>query len=433
MSTWLTPELLQILLPTLAGVGAFVYIGLSLIVGARLVVGRFAAERLEDESGLPEALDFDSRAWSAMELVRHLALVLAALGVGLAREPLHGAGWALGLALLLVLAARLLVAFVAARAPERVLSGAVPLVALIDRVLGPLFAPLARYHESRVAAARRERAELDEEAREEQLEEVILDAEEDGLLEREQTKLMREIADAGDAVVREIMTPRTEVDAVPAEASFESVVEVFVSSRHSRLPVYEESLDRIVGMLSVRDVVCHLGGGPGTAKVADLAARDIMRPLPLVPTSKKVLELLRELQAEQQQMAVVVDEYGGTAGLVTLEDILEEFVGEIRDEHEPSEDDLRPDGQGGLVAEGLTAIDDLGERLGVDLPDDGVETVGGLVFSHLGRVPRVGDRVEIAGLVLEVNEMDGRRIALVRVTRTAAEQSDEGRPAEETR
>jgi len=400
---------------------AAAYLLLSLVVGARLAVGRVAAERLEEECGLPEGLDFDSRAWSAVEIVRHLALVLASVSAAFCPFPWRGFPSALIAGGLLIVAGRVCVALLASRWREGMLRRFSPLVVLLDRVVGPLVLPLARTHESLGALRRRNLAHEDEDAREEQLEEVIRDAEEEGLIEREQTALMREIVDVGDSVAREVMTPRTEIDAVGAESSLEQVLERFGESHHSRLPVYEESLDQIIGAISVRDLVPVLSG-EGGARRASTLARDLMRPVPLVPGSKKVLELLRELQETRQHLAVVVDEYGGTAGLVTLEDLLEEIVGEIRDEYEPAGEEVRPDGQGGMLADGLMAIDDLAELTGVELPDEDVETIGGLVLALTGRIPRVGERVQIGRLKLEVAGMEGRRISTVRITLAEREQ-----------
>lgn len=398
---------------------AFGYLLLSLVVGARLAVGRLAAERLEDESGLPEALDFDSRAWSAMEFVRHLSLVVAGACLVYGSLPWPGLWPALGTGVVLVVLGRILISLIAPRGPERILRWAVPLVGAMDLVIGPLLMPLARAHESLIASHRRSRAHEDEEAREEQLEEVIRDAEEEGLLELEQTRLMREIADVGDSVVREAMTPRTEIDAVEASANLASVVQAFIDSRHSRLPVYEGSLDHVLGVVSVRDLVRFFPRGEADRKEAETRARDLMRPVVPVPGSKKVLELLREFQRDRQQIAIIVDEYGGTAGLVTIEDLLEEIVGEIKDEYEPPGEEVELDGKGGLLAEGLMSIDDLEELTGKEIPEEGVETVGGLVFARLGRIPRPGDRVTAAGLEFEVAGMDGRRIASVRVKEVA--------------
>ncbi len=386
------------------------YSALSLAVGARLAVGRLASERLADESGLAEPLDPGSRIWSAAALVRQVSLVGLTLVAGFAPLPAAGFAAAAAAGLLAVLFGRVAEALVAPRAPERFLTAAAPLLRAIDTLFGWLVAPLVRKREE-LASESRQRALGDDEGREEQLEEYIRDAEEEGLFEREQSEILREIADTGDLTVREIMTPRTEIAAVEADEQLAELARAFDESRHSRLLVYDDSLDRIVGVVAVRDLLPHLLAGD-----EPLTVRDLMRPVPLVPSTKKVLELMRELQLERQQMAVIVDEYGGTSGLVTLEDLLEEIVGEIRDEHEAEA--YRPDGRGGFIADGLLPVDDLAEALGVEIPSDGVDTVGGLVFSKLGRIPRVGERIAIApGIDLEVVRMIGRRIATVRMSR----------------
>jgi len=392
------------------------YTVLSLAVGARLVLGRLASERLADESGLPEPLDPGSRTWSAAAAVRQVSLVGLTLVTGFAPVPWHGLALAGGSALFAVALGRFCEALVAPRTPERILTALAPLLRVIDALLGWIVAPLARRHEELLSGAR-QRAMIDEEVREEQLEEYIRDAEEEGLLEREQSEILREIADTGDLTVREVMTPRTEIAAVEADESVAELAHAFTDSRHSRLLVYDDTLDRVLGVVAVRDLLPHLLPGRESPKV-----RELMRPVPLVPANKKVLELMRELQQERQQMAVVVDEYGGTAGLVTLEDLLEEIVGEIRDEHEV--DAYRPDGHGGIIADGLLPVDELEELLDLEIPTDGVDTVGGLVFSRLGRIPRVGERVHVPpGLEMEVLRMIGRRIATLRVTRSAKDES----------
>ena len=390
---------------------ALVYMGLSLVEGARFVLGRLASERVTEETGLSTPLDPGTRSWLAVETARLLALLcfsLLAAGVRTGRlvdALIAGAG--------LLLAGRIVESFVAPRRPEGILRSAMPLVRAIDLLVGTLLAPLAGFQERLIQEHRRERGEIDEEVREEQIEEYIRDAEEEGLLEREQSELLREIVDAGDIIVREVMTPRTEIVAVAAEASLEEVIREFIRSRHSRLPVHDGSLDKVIGVVWVRDLLPHVVAG-ATGKTA----RDLMRQVLLVPGTKKVLELLREMQAERQHLAIVIDEYGGTAGLVTLEDLVEEIVGEIHDEHERGEEEIRDLPDGTVLVDGLVPIEELEEHLGIDLPEADVETVGGLVFARLGRVPRVGDRAEVLpGLELEVARMRGRRIAAVRVHR----------------
>ncbi len=391
---------------------ALLYVVLAVAVGARLVVGKLAAERLADEKGLTEPLDPGSRSWSALLLARSLSISAAVLFAATGPARAHGLAVGAVAGFLVAVLGRVAEAVIAPRWPESFLNATAWLVRLIDFLLGPLLSPLARVHENLLLRRRREIAtDEDEEVREEQLEEYIRDAEEGGILEREESELLREIVDASEITAKEVMTPRVEIVAVAANDSLEAAMRVFSSSRHSRLLVHDGDLDRIVGVLPVRDLLPHLRPLEGPE------VRALMRPVPHVPGTKRVLELLRELQQERHQIAVVVDEYGGTAGIVSLEDLVEEIVGEIRDEHEPDEEQIRPDERGGFLADGLVPVGDLEEHLAREISDDDVETVGGLVFSRLGRLPRLGDRVEVQpGLTLEVVRVRGRRVATVRVS-----------------
>ncbi|RMG47520.1 MAG: HlyC/CorC family transporter [Acidobacteria bacterium] len=395
---------------------AAAYVALGLAAAARLGLGRHAAHRLLGAAGVGGDLAPGSRTWVAVQLLRHVALALMAAAIAARGGWPRGVVEAAGIGAAVVLGARLAEALVARAFPERVLRLASPLLRAVDKSLGLLVAPVVRLGELAAARRRGETGVEEEERREEQIEEYIRDAEEEGLLEREQSELLREIVDVGDQVVREVMTPRTEIKAVPADADIDALRRALVASRHSRLPVYEGNLDKIVGIVSLREVLPHL-----VAPRPDVRARDLMHPVRLVPASKPVLELLRELQRERQQMAVVVDEYGGTAGIVTIEDLVEEIVGEIRDEHEPAREPLQPQPGGEWLVDGRMPIDELERRLGVELPEDEVDTIGGLLFSRLGRVPRLGDRAKLAGgIELEVARLDGRRVAAVRL-RPAAE------------
>ncbi|MFN7966438.1 MAG: hemolysin family protein [Acidobacteriota bacterium] len=384
---------------------------LSLIAGARSALGDLTAERLAEESGLPDSFDPGSRPYEALKLLRLTLLVIITVLGSAGPAPWCGpvTGSLIGLAGI-GLGSFVQIA-IAPRNPTQILTASAPLLRLVDLLFGWIIAPLARTHERLYTQHRRTTSELDEEVREEQIEEVIRDAEEEGLLEPEQTELVREIVDAGETVVREVMTPRVDIFGISADSDLVALTDAFVRSRHSRLLVYENTLDKTVGVLALRDLLPQLREGNTT-----LSARDLMRPVPHVPANKYVLELLRELREQRQQLAVVVDEYGGTAGIVTLEDLIEEIVGDIRDEHELPEEEVRTDGKGGWLVDGLMSVDDVEQATGLEIAADGVETLGGLVFSQLGRIPRVGERVTVAGeIALEVARMQGRRIATVRI------------------
>jgi CBS domain containing-hemolysin-like protein len=228
------------------------------------------------------------------------------------------------------------------------------------------------------------------------------------------------IVDFGDTQVRSVMTPRIDMVCAPVDSSLDSLADRFIESGHSRIPLFEESIDKIVGILHIRDVLRELRA-PQPARPADL-----VKPPLFIPETKPLGELLKELQARFQQVAIVVDEYGGTAGLVTVEDLVEEIVGEIMDEHEALVAELEPLENGAYRLDGRAHIDLLDELFQVEIEDPEFETVAGLVFSALGRVPQVGESVDCYGLRFTVEAVADRRIQTVRVDRISEEDAEAG-------
>ena len=214
-------------------------------------------------------------------------------------------------------------------------------------------------------------------------------------------------------LVREVMVPRTDMVTVGADMTVTAALEVAIRRGLSRLPVCRNDIDDVAGVVLLKDLARaeRSGGGAG-------AVRDSMRRAMFVPETKRVDELLREMRTAGGHLAVVVDEYGGTAGLVTLEDLVEELVGEIVDEFDRPEPLLEPLAGGEALVHGRMPVDQLNTLVGAELPDDDWDTVGGLIFSTLGHVPNVGETVEVDGLRLRVEHMQGRRITRVRLTRT---------------
>ena len=285
------------------------------------------------------------------------------------------------------------------------------MITVLLRFVGPFATPLVSVLVRRgpsVAAPPPEDEE--EEASEAEIQAYLEAGEEAGIFEGEEGEFVESLVDFFDTVVREVMTPRTEMVAVSDETSFRDLLRVFAESHKSRIPVYQETVDRIVGVVHVKNLVeQRLEGSEPT--VAELA-----RECLVVAESKPLGELLRDFQQEYQQMAIVVDEYGGTSGLVTLEDILEEIVGEIEDEHDPkSPPEWQEMSPNVYRLQGRALLEVLQELLGVEVDEDDVDTVGGLVFARHGSVPEAGTEVidEAHGLVFTVDEMDGRRIVSV--------------------
>jgi magnesium and cobalt transporter len=237
-------------------------------------------------------------------------------------------------------------------------------------------------------------------------------AAEGDISEAEGRELLQSIVDFTETVVREVMTPRPDIVAIPAEAALADLRVLFREEQYSRIPVYNTNLDNIIGIVYVKDLVALPPG-------AEPPLTTLMRAPYLVPESKRVSELLKEMQRRQVQMAVVVDEYGGTAGLVTVEDLLEEIVGEIRDEYDVESETVTDEGNGTFVFSGKVSVDEVKDRLGVEIEREGFETVGGFLLAHLGRMPYVGETIEVDNLSFEVLEVERRRISKARVRRTS--------------
>jgi magnesium and cobalt exporter, CNNM family len=235
-------------------------------------------------------------------------------------------------------------------------------------------------------------------------------------IETEERELIHSIFEFGDTVVREVMLPRPDMVAVEADATVDEAVNTMISAGFSRVPAYDDTTDNIIGLVYLKDLVGLQTAGRGSEPVRD-AAREAV----YVPESKRVAELLRDMQHEKYHMAIVVDEYGGTAGLVTLEDLLEEIVGEITDEYDVEEPRVEHLPNGALRCPGRTPIDEVNEELDVNLPDDEWDTVGGLVFNTLGHVPEEGECVTVDGIEFCAERVQGRRIVSVLVTRVSAD------------
>jgi CBS domain containing-hemolysin-like protein len=232
----------------------------------------------------------------------------------------------------------------------------------------------------------------------------------DGVLEQDERQMIASIFRLDDTLAREIMVPRIYITALDVNIALEDAVDALLSSGHSRVPVYEETVDNIVGILYAKDLL-RAWRDSGQAQ----SLRSLLREAYFVPEAKKVDELLDEMQSRQVHMAMVVDEYGGIAGVVTLEDIVEEIVGEIRDEYDQAEElPFQEVGKGEYIFQGRVALDDFNAVMQTSLPLDEAETLGGFIYSQIGRVPVNAESIEINDLILTVEQVSGRRIRKVR-------------------
>lgn len=246
---------------------------------------------------------------------------------------------------------------------------------------------------------------------EQELKMMVEASEEQGVLDTEETEMIHSILDFGDTVARRVMTPRIDVTAVDIGTPLADLITRIGESGHSRIPVYEGDLDNIVGIVHAKDllVLCPAQGGSSEQ------VRAVMRAPYFIPESKKIDELLAEFQRSKNQMAIVRDEYGVTSGLITIEDLVEEIVGEIADEYDVDEPMVQVVDQSTTIVDGLMPLSDVNDRMGLDLPEDEFDTIGGFVFSLLGHQAQQGERTEYGNVEFVVEATDGRRITKVRM------------------
>ncbi len=250
--------------------------------------------------------------------------------------------------------------------------------------------------------------------------------EEQGVLREEERKRIEAVVEFEDIAAHEVMVPRVDITAVALVTPLPEAIDLALQAGHSRIPVYEKTIDNIVGVLYVWDMLRY-----ARANRYDVPVNQIMRPSYKVPESKSIGDLFRELQIRRVHMAILLDEYGGTAGLVTIEDLLEQIVGEITDEHDPGEPQyVEQIGPQEYIFDGRAALDEVNDAFDTEIDSEEFDTVGGMVFHHVGQVPLVGDEVRVDGLHFTVERMEGTRIAKVRVVHAVPEpEGGEERPA----
>jgi len=250
---------------------------------------------------------------------------------------------------------------------------------------------------------------------EEEIKTLVDAGEEGGVIEEEEKEMIYSIFEYGDTVAREVMVPRMDVLAIDVETPLLEAMDAVIKHNHSRVPVHQESIDNIVGILYAKDLlkVLHEKGRVGANEVR---VADLLRPAAFTPESKKVSELFEEMQKRRIHMAIVIDEYGGTAGIVTIEDILEEIVGEIQDEYDQAEElEIQPVGENEWLINARANLGDINDALHVHFPVDEADTLGGFIYTQLGKVPLPGDEVRHENVLLKVINVAGRRIGKVKV------------------
>jgi CBS domain containing-hemolysin-like protein len=380
-----------------------------------LNLARLLAQRGRMETRVGQVLEMAHRPLhlratvSLLLAVLHLLMagVLLVLTIPHTLDPLSllRAGGILLLSGLLLFWLEWLAHSMALRSPELWALRLAPFARLMTFILTPFLAlPLALAH---TADDGQENASNVTEA---DLKSLVDAGQEEGVLEQEERAMIYSIFRLGDTLAREIMVPRIDVVAVDVTTPPAAAVDVLLQSGHSRAPVYKETVDHVLGLLYVRDLLQAWREGEQSKPLDTL-----LRPAYFVPEAKKVDELLAEMQAQRIHMAIVVDEYGGVAGLVTLEDIVEEIVGEIQDEYDQTEElPYQVLENGKYIFQGRIDLEDFNEVMGSHLPKDEADTLGGFVYSQVGRVPASGESVQIGGLRLTVEQVSGRRIRKIR-------------------
>jgi putative hemolysin len=316
--------------------------------------------------------------------------------------------------LVMMVAAYLVPQVLYRRSSGKLLAPAVPLLRATAFLIRPVVGLLSFFQSLLELGDEEKKTDDPQSSAAESIDALITAGEEEGLIQEDDRRLIQSVVEFGDKVVREVMTPRPAMVAIQADETLERLRQLVINEQYSRIPVFEESIDHIVGFVHVRDMF-----ELGEEERATLKIRELMRPIRFVPEMKPVNDLMREMQHEGAHMVIVVDEYGNTAGLVTMEDLVEVILGEIRDEHEPDSDVVEEPGGSFLIA-GTFDVNRLRELLEFE-PEEEIEstTVGGLVTEWLGHVPKVGEVVERDGVHIEILAGDELRVEKVRVRKTA--------------
>ncbi|MBE3124872.1 MAG: HlyC/CorC family transporter [Acidobacteria bacterium] len=256
----------------------------------------------------------------------------------------------------------------------------------------------------------REEMEEDREASDEEIETFIDEATEEGIIDKGEDELLRSVVEFGDTVVREVMTPRVNMVCIRKDATIDNLKDLIIKEKYSRIPVYKDRLDNMEGIVMAKDILEY-----SDEKHKGQPIEALIRPVAFIPESMPVAGLLREFQKDKQKLAIVVDEHGGVSGLVTMEDVVEEIVGEIQDEYDTEEAQITENGPLDFTVSGATEVEELEELFDVELAEDDFITVGGLITHDLGRLPYKGEILTIKGLLLEVLDIDQKKVKKLRI------------------
>ena len=375
---------------------------------------KFFKETLEDKLGMTT-----EEGSGVFSLIKHTLLIL--IGIGFLAWFADGQAWrwsvfwqaALAAWLTMVAITYALTQLLYRRTRAEWLLPLVPLLRALGWIVRPC-ETLLSFFQSLVDLGNDAETTEEPPTQAENIEALISAGTEEGLIEEEDRELIQSVVEFGDKVVREVMTPRPNIVSISADAPLEQLRQLVITEQYSRIPVYEQNIDQVIGFVHVRDMF-----EIEEEEREKRTVRQLLRPILFVPETKPVNDLMRQMQQENTHMVIVVDEYGNTAGLATMEDLLEVIIGEIRDEHEP-DSDVTEDGNGGFIVSGNFDLDRVGDLFESFHREDDIEstTVGGLVTEWLGRVPKAGEFVDRDGIRVEVLASDELRVGQVRISKS---------------
>lgn len=387
----------------------------SLTAMNKVRVRRLMEERVRGAEALDRLLDQPNRFLAVILLLTLLTHLSATSLASYVAERYFGSAYGLGLVTTITTIVMAVVIFIVAEVtpkafgiqnPDRLATRVAAPVAVLTRLVFPVTRLFVATSNVVIRLFGGKTSREGPFVTEEEIKSIVAFGEEEGVIEEEEKDMIQSIFEFGDTVVREVMVPRTDIEGLDKDVTAEDALKAVETTGHSRIPLFDESLDNIIGMLYAKDLLLALGTN----------AKKVIRPLNLarkihfVPETKRVSQLLREMRNEKMHIAIVVDEYGGTAGLVTIEDLLEEIVGEIFDEYDRAEPMIEALGEDKVRVNARLSLDELNEALGTNLVDPGVDSIGGYIIDVAGHIPTIGEVVRGENLRLTVEKAGRRRI-----------------------
>ena len=406
----------------------FLMYGIIALVSACILASVFASLRYTGDVGLPRLIErggrrlkllhFWQHRWDLLCKTARLLLTLSAiatftlfyLSFSKCTLPIHLSAM-FGLALIYMVVARIVPHVLSESYADRISLAALPVAGPITMALFIFVWPMQWIEDRLLTHAMSSSDEDDRPSTEDEVISLLEDTDEEDMLEKEEREIIRSVFEFGDTVAREIMTPRIDISGIRDSMTVRECIEQVKESRHSRFPVYHENIDDVIGMIHVKDLLRRAMSDEREKSISQLVKR-----IDFIPETMPLNDLLQLMKSSRSQMVLVVDEYGGTEGLVTMEDIIEELVGEIEDEYDLEEKEFHKRPDGSVMVKARMPICELNEALGAKLPEsEEYDSLGGFVFSELGRIPKTGETIDAPGYTLRINSASQRQIQIIQM------------------